>query len=55
MIKSKRKKERRVIKKEEERKEKTPDPRDIYRIVNLAGEMGFDMGKSREIECAKWV
>lgn len=53
MINSKRKKERRVKKKK--RKEKTPDPRDIYRIVNLAEEMGFDMGKSRGIECAKWV
>lgn len=58
MINSKRKKERRVKKKKkkkEERKEKTPDLRDIYRIVNLAEEMGFDMGKSRGIECAKWV
>lgn len=52
MINSKRKKERRVKKK---RKEKTPDPRDIYRIVNLTEEMGFDMGKSWGIECAKWV
>lgn len=34
---------------------KNPVPRNIYRIVNLEEEMGFDMGKSMGIECAKWV
>lgn len=55
MINSKRKNKEIKKKKKGKKEGKTLVPRNIYRIVNLAEEIGFDMGKSMGIECAKWV
>lgn len=49
VINSKRRKNKRRVEKKKRKEGKNPVPRNIYRIVHLAEEMGFDIGKSMGI------